>query len=118
MATTADTLTLTEFLKIWESGAVFSINFVRFDKKRRLKNGEILTFEAVRKESAAKMDSPEAEREAHRQNSASADRLSNGNQHAHFTRHIRVYHNGRPTTQVIPIHPVLIREVNGKRLLL
>ena len=118
MTPTSEVMTITEALRLLESGAVVSVNLVRFDKKRRLKNGEILAFDAVRKESAAKIDDATAEREAHRQNIAAAERISRGSQYDNFTRHVRVYHNGRPTAQIIPIHPPLIREMNGKRILL
>lgn len=106
-----DAVTLSEALKIIESGAIFNVKVVSFDKKRTAQNGRVLHFTEARKESAhqkAMMDAP----------ARGGAKTKTPSHYEHFTRNIRIYYANAPTMKVVKIHPLLIMEINGKKLLL
>ena len=100
-----DAVTLKDMLHQIDSGALFSVEVVSFDKKRTLNNGRVLVYQTARLVSAMNdVDSPGPQRGVRR--------------NPHFTRNIRLYLNGRPTSEIRKIHPLLVVKFNSKELLL
>ena len=102
-----ENVTLKEMLTIIDSGSLFSIEIVSYDKKRTQNNGRVLVYQTARLESAMK------------DTDGTIVRTSRNNYNStHFTRNIRLYVNGRPTSEIRKIHPLLVIKFNSKELLL
>lgn len=100
-------VTLKEMLTIIDSGSLFAIEVVTYDKKRTQNNGRILIYQTARLESAMNdVDGTIVRTSRNSYNST------------HFTRNIRLYVNGRPTSEIRRIHPLLVINFNSKELLL
>ena len=95
-------ITLPEALKIIESGTLFSVKVISFDRKRTAQNGRILEYRQVRKESAHQ-----------KAIGAKKEKMNRIPQHfEHFTRNVRIYADGIPSSSIVKIHPLLISEIN------
>ena len=93
-------ITLKDMLTHIETGAVFSVEVVAFDKKRPLNNGRFLHYAACRLEKAE---------------SGKGDK---GGAKYFETRNVRLYANGRPTSEIRKIHPLLVVKFNSRELIL
>jgi hypothetical protein len=102
-----ENVTLKEMLTIIDSGSLFSIELVSYDKKRTQNNGRVLVYQTARLESA--MNDTDG---------AIVRTSRNTYNSTHFTRNIRLYVNGRPTSEIRKIHPLLVIKFNSKELLL
>ena len=102
-----DAVTLRDMLRLMDTGDLFSIELVSFDKKRTQNNGRVLVYNSARLESAMNdVDGTIVRTSRNRFNSE------------HFTRNIRLYVNGRPTSEIRKIHPLLVTKFNSKEVLL
>ena len=98
---------LSEMLAAMDSGIVFSIQFISHDKKRTLKNGRTVNFSAARLERSERDDA-----DGRVLNTLKSRKTGN------FTRTIRIYANGRPTSDTRTFHPLLVEVFDGKELFL
>ena len=98
-------ISLKDMLRHIETGALFAVEVVAFDKKRTLNNGRILVYSCCRLEAAMGKEEITNYELRIRKN-------------RHFTRNLRLYANGRPTSAIRKIHPLLVTKVDGKEVVL
>lgn len=102
------------------SGALFSARVIRFDRRRKEKNGQVIEIiqgklvwgdgGSDRKERLSERSPTPLEREL---SGMDEELRKNPNHRQWYTRNVREYVDGRPTETIIKIHPLLIIEFNG-----
>lgn len=99
-----DGITLAQMLAAMDTGATFSIKYIGFDRKRKERNGRTIEFKEARLEKSVRSDDD--------------DFVIRSKKTSHFTRTIRLYASGRPTTETRLLHPVLVEQFDGKEVFL
>lgn len=102
-----ETITLDQAVKIFDSGEVFSVRFVKFDAKRQT-GGDVREYKSVRA-SRPKL--------SNRSNSFPSAK-KNQNHFDNFTRNVFLVLDGYTTTVVKKIHLLLVLKINDKILIL
>ena len=103
-----------------EAGETVTMEVYTYDEKRG-KGGKIETYEC-RLETGAKAaigdDTPhyEAEDADDADDAPTEKRTKSPNHSKWYTRNIRLYVNGHPSSQIRKIHPLLIRTFNGVKV--
>ena len=105
---------LKTILHIMASGELFSCKVVKYDRKRKT-GGQILEIVSAKLVSAEKKESP-ATRAATPMEQLQQKRSKKPHHFRWFTRNIRLYTAGLPTSQILKIHPPLIIEFNGNQV--
>lgn len=100
------TMRFEEALKIIESGQVFTMSYVQFDKRRKT-GGKLRQIEAISTKSSQTESTLITEKTAGSQN-----------HYKNFTRNFYQCIEGEPTASVKKVHCLLIVEVNGCKVML
>lgn len=108
-----DSIKLNEALKIMESGEVFSIQFVTYDKKRKT-GGFVKFYPEARL--LQKTDSPA--KQVKSESSGIKRKTKNPNHWDNATRNIKVIVNGIESSGNKKLHIFLMTMFNGKRVYL
>lgn len=103
-------ISIKEILKYMESGKVFSMKVIAYDRKRKT-GGQIKEYPEAILTQAPKPDRSLTKVE---QQKLELDRLRKNPHHReHYTRNITICQEGQPTSIIHTIHPPLIIEFNG-----
>ena len=106
-----NTITLLDMLKEMETGAVFSLTLIRYDRKRKT-GGQVVTYDEARLYQPAQKSTSSVN--AHRMAAIKTSRRPNHGQW--FTRNIQLLQDGYPIDMIRKIHPPLVVTFNGKTL--
>ena len=110
---------LKTILHIMASGELFSCKVVKYDRKRKT-GGQILEIVSAKLVSAEKKEKQQAATPATRAATPMEQLQQKRSKKPHhfrwFTRNIRLYTAGLPTSQILKIHPPLIIEFNGNQV--
>lgn len=115
-------LSIKQCLEIMHSGAVFSLKFVTYDKRRKDRRGRVIEYpeaqlvwgDGGKDRVKVKGERPPTALEKSLMAAPPPD-TSKDPQHAwHYTRNIRILSAGQPTEAIVKIHPPLIIEFNGQ----
>lgn len=105
-----------------KTGKTFSLTIVTFDRKRK-KGGEVITYqEAVLCQKAKtpknRHHRPLTKEEQLRSSLANEDHTRRNPHHKkNYTRNIQLMQNGHPTSARKKIHPPLVVEFDGKKVI-
>lgn len=99
----AGIISVQDATRIIDSGAIFSFSVVTFDDQRK-KGGEIMSFPEARKHTIRERASTNLEKRTQIKVPTK------------FIRPVIIYQNGSPTSIVKSIHPPLLLEFNGKKV--
>lgn len=113
-------ITEREMLRRMESGEVFSLRYVSFDRQRR-KGGKVKHIEQAVLLHATKEASTAARRpltpSEHVAVTVDVNKKKDPNHPGWYTRNVRVLQDGAPTAIVRKVHPPLVLSYNEMRVL-
>ena len=106
-----------QMLATMEEGQPFSMVVVTYDRKRK-KGGQIKEYpEAI----LVQADQKQQTNRPLTAIEAKVDRLTqikkNPHHHSHYTRNIQLLQDGHPTSLIKKIHPPLVLEFNGQKVM-
>lgn len=110
-------ITVRDMLADMETGAVFSLRYVTYDRKRKT-GGSIKEFpearlvQSLKKETAARARTRNEEFELLRDRQA--DKPRDPNHREWYTRNLRIVQEGKDTSIIRKFHPPLVISYNGK----
>ncbi len=115
-------ISLKEVLRLMHTGAPFSVKVVRYDRRRRERNGRVEDFPEcvlVWGDGGSDRTGPKGERgltELEKKLCGMGDEDKRDPNHGHyFTRNVRLLLDGNPTSERRKIRPSLIIEFNGEK---
>jgi hypothetical protein len=113
-------ISLPQCLRIMETGASFSLCYVKYDRKRKT-GGELRDIQArlVMSENKPKAiieGRPMTPREQKLEELNQVDNSRKPNHRLWYTRNVEVFVNGHPTGRIVKVHPPLFVEFNGMKV--
>lgn len=111
--------TIREALAIMETGEIFSLQVVSYDKARKT-GGERLEYPEAVLVTGIENDQVVADQTGQRALTGREQRRiakkKSPHHSEHFTRNIRIMQSGHPTSIIKKIHPPLILFINGEKI--
>ncbi len=110
-----DVITVTECLRVMETGAPFEVEWVTYDRTRK-RGGEIKTYtcQLLQRPEGSDLVAGRAPTALEAVQHDLAWAKKNPNHKDHFTRNLVILQDGQPTNMIRKVHPPLFNYFNGK----